>query len=1291
MLKSYLKNIFKVASTGDAREESYYSTLENLLKAFADSIKRKEIHITTLPKKTEVGNPDFRIWDGKQHIVGYIEAKSPTVDYLDQIETTEQLKRYLGTFPNVILTNFFEFRLYRNGILIDEVLMARPFILQKLKTIPPVEKESDFFKLLDKFFSFSLPKVYDAKTLAIELAKRTGFLKDEVITEELKRVDQTEESKKAGQTEELKRVGQTFLSDHKAPVLHGFYEAFRKYLISGLTEEEFADLYSQTVTYGLFAARTRSEDGFNRKLAYDNIPRTIGILRDVFRFISLEDLAPQMEWIIDDISEVLAVTDVKKILHQYFHEGKGKDPIVHFYETFLAEYDPKTRERRGVYYTPEPVVSYIVRSLDKILKDHFSRKDGFASGSVTVLDPAAGTLTFLAEAAKVAVDQFTEKYGEGGKENLIKEHILKNFYAFELMMAPYAVGHLKMSFLLEELGYKLQKDDRFKLYLTNSLEMEELAQTELPGMVSLSEESHLAGTVKKETPILVILGNPPYSGISANINPWIDKLLKEDTDGLQSYYKVDGRPLREKNPKWLQDDYVKFIRFAQWKIEQAEEGVLGFITNHSYLDNPTFRGMRQSLMSSFNEIYILDLHGNSLKKEKCPDGSKDENVFDIRQGVAITLFIKKKNSLGQTFQPDNKPGQNEESKKVGQTFLSDLKDRTDKNVCSTSKVYHWEIWGLREKKYDWLLEKDIKTTKWQKLSPKSEFYLFVPREEKLLKTYEKFIKITDVFPVNSVGVVTSRDAFVIDTDKEALKRRIRMFCDEKMPDELIRETFKLRDKSNWKLKTARENVRKVENWQDSIMQILYRPFDVQSIFYHDSVIERSRREVMLHMMQENLALCVGRAGQVVGSDKPWNIVFCSECIEDFNLFYRGGNVNFPLFLYSDKDKKDLFSHKKETKEREPNINLQLLSTLSKIYKVGQTFLSDQKDKRTDKNVCSTNNENELKIRSRKLPHWTLKGVTYFVTFKTYKGKLSIDEQELILEHVKEGDSRFYTLIALVVMPDHVHLLLTPIKSYTLSRIMRGIKGVSAHKINLLRKTRRNVWQDESYDRIVRDQNELDEKLNYMFNNPVKKGLTENPWDYRGWYYYEDKQEFLPNEGRQEGLPYPESLSYQIFYYIYAVLYSNIYRAKYAEFLKTDFPRVPFTKNYKLFCKMGEYGKRLVDLHLLESPELDPPTARFQGKDNKTVLKLKYDKTRKQVHINPDRYFEGVTEDLWEYQIGGYQVLNKWLKDRKGQTLSLDDIKHYCKMVTAIKKTIEIQKKIDKLYPDMEGQTLQSDG
>ncbi|MEW6068869.1 MAG: type ISP restriction/modification enzyme [Nitrospirota bacterium] len=1060
MLKSYVKRIFDVAKRGDATESSYYSCLEDLFRNYAESIIKKKIHVTTIPKKTDAGNPDFRVWDGKQHIVGYIEAKTPPfespldkgghrgVKYLDQIEDTEQLKRYLHTFPNLILTNFFEFRLYRDGRLIDNVQIARPYVIHKLGTIPPVEKEHEFLNLLERFFSFSLPKTYTAKTLAVELAKRTRFLKEQVIIEEL-----NEEEKK----------GKGFIL--------GFYEAFQKFLIHGLTKEDFADLYSQTITYGLFAARTRAENGFNRKLAFDYIPRTIGILRDVFKFISLEDLPAQMEWIVDDISEVLSVADVKQILHKFYHEGKGSDPIIHFYETFLAEYDPKEREKRGVYYTPEPVVYYIVRSLNIILKEYFGKKDGFASDSVTVLDPAAGTLTFLAETSKLAVEEFISKYGEGGKKDLVKTHILKNYYAFELMMAPYAVGHLKMSFLLEELGYKLQRDDRFKLYLTNTLEMEELEQTSLPGMASLSEESHLAGKVKKEKPILVILGNPPYSGHSSNIGDWISKEIK-------AYFQVDGKPLGEKNPKWLQDDYVKFIRFAQWKIDQAGEGILGFITNHSYLDNPTFRGMRQSLMQSFDEIYLLDLHGNSLKKEKCPDGSKDENVFDIQQGVAIALFIKKKG--------------------------------IKKNFS------HSELWGIREDKYNWLNKHDIKTTKWKTIKPKSEFYLFIPRDEGLLSQYETYPKVTDIFPVNSVGIVTSRDDFVIDRDISALKRRMTQFRDKKMPDEIIAQTYGLKDKSNWKLKDARESVMKDDDWDKAITKILYRPFDEQWIFYHDAVIERSRKEVMQHMSKDNLGLITVR--QV--AEGNFNHAFITGSIIEsrVTLSNKGIGFVFPLYIYKQKDN-----------PKKPSLS-------------------------------------------------------------------------------------------------SIMMLFEPQAEY-------GVK-----KPNL--------------------SSAFIEKLTKEF----KKTTT------------------------------PE----QVFYYIYAVLYSNIYRTKYAEFLKIDFPRIPFTKDYKLFKKMGEFGEKLVALHLLKSSGLDSPLARFQGKGDNKIEKLRYNpppsplKLRGdergvvgRLYINQTQYFEGIPQEVWEYQIGGYQVCEKWLKDRKNRVLSLDEIKHYCRTVTAIQETIKIQKTIDKVYEDIE--------
>jgi predicted helicase len=1031
MLNLYLKKITEITNRGDAREESYYTVLESLINEYCSSTGKKKIQVTTLPKKTEAGNPDFRVWDGKQHITGYIEAKDPSIEDLDRIEDTEQLRRYIHTFPNLILTNFLEFRLYRNGEMTDKVLIGRPVILNKLKIAPPVEKESELLQLLEKFFSFSIPKVYNAKTLAIELAKRTRFLKDEVIAQELKE----EEEKGKG-------------------FIQGFYEAFKEYLISSLTEDEFSDLYAQTITYGLFAARTRSEGEFNRKLAYESIPKTIGILRDVFRFVSSVDLPQQMEWIIDDISEILSVTDINKILHDYFYEGKGKDPIIHFYETFLSEYDPKTREMRGVYYTPEPVVSYIIRSLHSILKEQFNKPDGFADKNVTVLDPAAGTLTFLAETAKLAVEEFVSKYGDGSKKTFIKDHILKNFYAFELMMAPYAIGHLKMSFLLEELGYRLQKDDRVKLYLTNTLEMEELPETKLPGMASLSEESHLAGKVKKEQPILVILGNPPYSVSSVNKSDFIEQEMNA--------YKEDVRD--EKNIQPLSDDYIKFIRFAQWKIDQDGKGIIGMITNNSYLSGLIHRGMRKKLLESFDEIYILNLHGNSRIGEKAPDGGKDENVFDIQQGVAISLFVKKE---------------------------------THGKGC---KVFYQDVYGLRENKYGYLNKSSIKTTKWKKLKPTEPYYFFVEKDFSLQSKYDKFLSIRDIFIQSSSGVKTHRDHFIIGFTKEELKQRMRTFTSN-LPDDLVAQSLDLKDTRDWKLKTARESAKKLD-WKKYIREYAYRPFDTRQICYFPDLIDRGcdRWDLMKNFFEDNLGLVTTRKmSEVCGVP-----AFICNRVGDIHLI-GDQNYFFPLYLYQEKG---------NPKKR---------------------------------------------------------------SFST------------------------------------VMLLFEPAADYWVKK-----PNLSAEIVDRLTKAYKKT-------------------------------------------------------------PSPE----EIFYYIYAILYSETYRTKYAEFLKIDFPRVPFTKDYKLFRKMSEYGNRLANLHLLKSQELDKPISRFQVDGNNRVEKPKYHDDTERVYINKEQYFEGVSQEVWSYQIGGYQVCDKWLKDRKERILTLDEIQTYCRIVTAIKKTIEIQKEIDKVYNALE--------
>ncbi|NQS97268.1 MAG: N-6 DNA methylase [candidate division Zixibacteria bacterium] len=1013
MLKSYLKEIHTIYGRGDAREESFYGALKRLLEVYTEKSEKKSIEVTVLPKKTEAGNPDFRIWDGNQHIVGYIEAKHPIIEDLDKVEAGEQLQRYISTFPNVMLTNFFEFRLYRNGDLVEKTQIARPFMLTQLGAVPPVQNELEFHALLDKFFSFSLPQVYDSQKLAVELAKRTRFLKEQVVIEELKNSQDIQNQ------------------------IVGFYQAFKGYLISDLTIEDFSDLYSQTITYGLFAARTRSGAHFNRKSAFDNIPRTIGILRDIFRFISLGDLPQSMEWIVDDISEVLAVADVNEIFREYYREGKGDDPVIHFYETFLSEYDPKTRERRGVYYTPVPVVSYIVHSLHSILKEKFGLSDGLADKGVTVLDPAAGTLTFLAEAAKVAAIEYSEKYGEGGKGDFIKEHILNNFFALELMMAPYAIGHMKMSFLLEELGYRLTGNDRFKLYLTNALEMKELEDTTIPGIISLARESKLAGKVKKEQPILVILGNPPYSVSSMNKSDFIEKEMK--------LYKEDVRD--ERNIQPLSDDYIKFIRFAHWKIEKEGKGVIGMITNNSYLSGLIHRGMRKKLMDSFDDIYILNLHGSSRIEEKSPD----ENVFNIMQGVTISIFVKKE-------------------------------------IKNTScRLFYKDIYGLRKNKYNYLENNNIKTSEWKELKPFQPNYFFADKELMLNTNYKFFFSVKEIFIKYNVGTVTGKDKILVDFSRESLLRKLSV--KDKDVFYLFMRSHSVKDDmiDKWYSELKDKDIRNL------IYIYSYRPFDHRFFIYNSKIIERLRPTLMKHFFRSNLAVVLQKNTKT----ESFSESFISQHVSDYHLIGHQSYI-FPLYVYSYNDNNSIFNNTKPV-IKTPNISLQFVETLKKCYS----------------------------------------------------------------------------------------------------------KELSPEKI---------------------------------------------------------------------------------LYYIYATLYSNIYRTKYTEFLKIDFPRIPFTKDYPLFTKMAELGERLVNLHLLKSVEIDTPIAKFQGKGNNIIKFVKYENGR--VRINNTQYFEGITPEIWEYQIGGYQVIKKWLNYRKGRALDLEDIKHICRVATALLKTIEIQEEIDIIYPEVENSLIE---
>jgi len=1021
MLKEYLEDIAKTFKSGDATEASYYPALKRLLENYLTS-EHKKPSVTIEARKTKVGKPDFTVRDDKE-LIGHIEAKDITLKNLSDVHDTEQIKRYRNKLPNFILTNFLDFQLFRNGKVVQEISVAHPDILKKIKTAPPPIHQEDFFRLLDTFLSYTIPELKSAKALAAELAQKAQLLTPYIL-EELSNTETTE----------IDRI----------------YDAFKKYLIPDLLKEDFADIYAQTIAYGLFTARLQYKDkDFTRFVASEYIPKNLHVFHDTFALISSAALPESLTWIVDDIATTLAHCDIEKIRQDLHRLKAGGDPIMHFYETFLAEYDPKKREARGVYYTPLPVVSYITRSINILLKEKFSKKDGFADKSVTLLDPAAGTLTFLANAILLVRDEISKGKMAGAWQQILKNHALKNFYAFEFLMAPYIIGHLKISLLLEDLGYKSQKDDRFPLYLTNTLDLSDIHQAVDPFVAALSEEAIEAKKIKSQVPILVVMGNPPYSGHSKNIGDWITNLIED-------YKKVDGEPLGERNPKWLQDDYVKFIRFGQWKIEKAGQGILAFITNHSYLDNPTFRGMRQSLMKTFNEIYILDLHGNSLKKEKCPDGSKDENIFDIQQGVAITIFIKELDAKG-------------------------------------NKIYHSDLWGLREEKYQWLEDNDVVSPKWKALEPKSEMYFFVPRSEKQEKQYQSFWKIIDIFAVNSVGIVTSRDNLVIDFEERNLRQRIETLKGKGLTDDLVKATYDIKENPRWKISKAREEIRKIEDLDKYIVKCLYRPFDVRYLFYHDAVIERSRKDVMRHMMKENLGLLTSRQAQ-----GGFRHALVTDQIADLNSTGTAGKYGsgylFPLYLYPDTDKKDLFAMAGEDKE--PNLNKELLKTLSGVFK-------------------------------------------------------------------KE--------------------------------------------------------------------------------------------------------------------PKPE----EIFYYIYAILYANTYRSKYAEFLQSDFPRIPFTKDYEIFQEMATFGKELAELHLLKSKKLDKSIAKFPAKDSCKVEKREYKEKEEKIYINDRQYFSGVSKEVWNYYIGGYQVLDKWLKEREDRVLSDDEIAHFLKVIATLSHTIELQEEIDKLYPKTE--------
>jgi len=1059
VFKVYLGEINKAHLRGDDTESTHRPALKTLVEALD-----KKITATNEPKRIACGAPDLRVSRQKRSLdqtIGYIETKDIGTS-LKQAAQSEQIKdRYLPSLSNFILTDYVEFWWYVDGEIrlkarLAEEPQAGKFVLTK-------DGAASTEELLGMFLTQEPERVTTAKTLAVRMAGLARLLRDVTI--------------------------HLFEHEGESGPLHAQFEAFREVLLHDLVETQFADMYAQTISYGLFTARCHVEDmtlygkdkhapfhGFDAKAgeltrehAAYMLPKTNPFLRRAFAHIAGPDLDDRIAWLVDEIVSLLRQADMGQVLRD-FARAKGKrDPVVHFYETFLSEYDPALRKKRGVYYTPDEVVSYIVRSVDWLLEKKFALRRGLADESkintggrethrLLILDPAVGTGTFLFE----AIDQINQRFHKqrGMWSPYVREHLLPRLFGFELQMAPYAVCHMKLGLQLAETGYDFASDERLGVYLTNTLE--EAATVSKTLFVQwLSEEARAANDIKKDLPIMVVLGNPPYSGISANQGEWINNLLVP-------YRKVDGQPLGEKKV-WVKNDYVKFIRFGQWRIEQTGQGILAFITDHSYLDSPTFRGMRQNLMETFDEIYLLNLHGNQKRKETAPDGGEDENVFDIKQGTVISIFVK----------------------------------TATERPC---EVRYQDLWGSRESKYAFLSDKRIDGVTWKSVHPRSPFYEFAPVDETERNEYERGSRITDIMPVGSNGVQTSRDGLVVALTEQDLRRRFELVRDKNIDDATLRSRLSIEDRSFWKFADARRTIQDDDRWQEYMRRYAYRPFDYRWLFASKAFVHRLRYDVMRHFVRPNTGLCVGRAGLVKAGN--WDLVFTIGAICDHNLFYRGSSLNMPLYLFPNDHAQahlDYAKWPKGTDGRIPNLSPQFVNTLG---------------------------------------------------------------QAIDLSFVSDG---------------------------------RG--------------------------------------------------------------------DLLSTFGPEDVLAY-----------IYAVLHSPAYRARYSAFLKVDFPRIPYPKSKTAFRTLHGVGQSLIDLHLMQSPMLmDEERWPAFPEEGDNTIESGYPKyvvdadapNAGVIYINKDQCFRGIRPEIWEFHIGGYQVCERWLKDRQGWALSFDDARHYQKMIVALQETTHL--------------------
>ena len=672
--------------------------------------------------------------------IGYIEAERYGRD-LDNLtgHAETQNARFIENLDNFILTNFVEFRLYADGT---------------LRATASVEDRTENLEtLLERFLNAGHVQITSPETLARYLARRTRELQTQIATT---------------------------LSDEDSEI-YRMFSAFRETLISTLTPDDFADMYAQTLAYGLFAARCTlpNATNFSRHTAAEALPRSNPFLIQLFYHVASPTLETNITYILDDIAVLLRNVPTEMLRTAFAARNHLEDPVIHFYETFLAEYDPQRRVDRGVYYTPPQVISYIVRSVDSLLKTELNRPDGLADDNTLILDPATGTGGFLLTVLDHIKEYITETYGTGEWTQYINAQLVKRIFGFELLVAPYTIAHLKLSLFLQAQGW--HANERLRIYLTNTLEYPGEMQPSLPFAEFISDEANAALSVKRDEPLLVILGNPPYQRHSANPSR-IGANLTFIGELIEDYKKVDGEPLGEETSKALQDDYMKFIRWAQWRIDKNGEGVIGYVVNNNFLDGSTVRGMRQSLLEGCNAIYLLNLHGSSRKTEAVPTTQRDENVFDISQGVCILLCVKERNNLAPT------------------------------------KVYYADIWGSREEKYKVLSETNVQSTEWCELQPTSPYYLFVPQVTDYSAEYETGWEITDIFQNSSIGIVTARDNLTIHWTPEEVRETVTDFVSLSVED--ARKKYNLRkDTRDWKVHLAQADLRNNSNAEQHIQPI----------------------------------------------------------------------------------------------------------------------------------------------------------------------------------------------------------------------------------------------------------------------------------------------------------------------------------------------------------------------------------------------------------------------------------------------------------------------------------------